>query len=514
MKNKFARQLGFLGVIGIVIKIIGAVYRIPLAQFMSETAVTYYSIAYPWFQVLIVISTAALPAVIAKLTAEAGANDQYSDQQLIFGLSKKLMQLFGAGTFTFLLLGANIISKSAGYPESIYSFYVLAIASYFVSLNAVYRGYFQGVQQLEIFGLSQLYEQIGRVVFGLSLVAIVSSISSSDGYIAAAGTSGAAFGAVLSWAYSSKKYRQVNKPIKVKLSENKPMVKKIIKMIIPIAMGASIVPLLSIIDSTMIVWRLRQIGFGDHSGVMFTYIQFYSAPIINLAQVVFTALQVSLLPMITRAFTKKSAQLNEKVYFGVILAIALGFPMGIGISAYAEEILMLLYPSKEAIVGEASQVLSILGLSVPFLSVYQATTGILQGLNQYKKPVRNLLIGAVAKVVTGYILLGIVSVNIKGAAISTLAAYTIAGVLNLIVIFRTVKCPKKFIGKSIGIIASNIAMIAASKYVFSIASVHFGDTISLFIGILTAVVVYAALIFGTKLVSFNDMKVLEESEDV
>jgi len=110
MKNKFVKQLGLLGIIGIVIKIIGALYRVPLGNFMTDDAVTYYAIAYPWYTSLIVISTAALPAVIAKLTAESGAKDAYDEQLTVFSVSKKIMGLFGLGSLLFLMLGSSVIS--------------------------------------------------------------------------------------------------------------------------------------------------------------------------------------------------------------------------------------------------------------------------------------------------------------------------------------------------------------------------------------------------------------------
>lgn len=510
MKNKFAKQLGFLGIVGILIKIIGALYRVPLGNFMTNDAVTYYAIAYPWYTALIVISTSALPAVIAKLTAEAGAKESLDEQLTIFEVSKRLMMLFGVFTLIFLILGAKIISSVNGYPESVYSFYVLGIASFFVALNAAYRGFFQGTQHLEWFGISQLLEQLGRVICGLLAVAAMVIFTGVDAYTAAAGTSGAAFGAVVSWIYSTNRYKKSYKHVTVKLSDYKPLIVKVIQMVIPIAIGASIMPLLSIIDSTMIVARLRSIGFGNQSGVMFTYIQFYSVPIINLAQVIFTALQVSLLPMITRAYTVKHPKLAEKVYYGVLLSIALGLPMGLGIFGFAEQILLFLYPAKAETIVEATPVLAILGLGVVFLSIYQASTGILQGLDQYKKPVRNLFVGAVVKIILAYILLGMVDVNIKGAAISTLTAYAIAALLNLSVLFKGLKCPAVILKKGAGVIAANLVMIISAKGLYAIISQHAGMRVSLLLSILAAVIIYALLIFKTNLISLKALQAFEE----
>ncbi len=511
MKNKFAKQLGLLGIIGLIIKVLGAIYRIPLAYIMPENAVTYYSIAYPWYTFLIVISTTALPAVIAKLTAEYGATEDLRGQTLVFDISRKLMQVFGISTLLILSLCAGLISNISGYPESLYSFFVLAIASYFVASNAAYRGFFQGTQKLEVFGLSQLFEQLGRVVLGLILVWGLTKISASDSILAAAGTSGAAFGALMSWIYISAKYRKIriDNPHKAVLREQKPLIKKILKMVFPIALGASIMPLLTIIDATMIIWRLRQTGFADQAGVMYTFITFYSVPIINLAQVIFTALQVSLLPMITRAFTQKSENFREKVYLGILTSLLLGLPMGLGIAGFSEEILLFLYPNKVEAIAGAAPVLGILGLGVAFLSLYQASTGILQGINHYKKPVRNLFVGAVVKVITAYILLGIPSLNIKGAAISTLLAYAVAATLNVLVVLKHVEVPKSFFKKAALTLMANAVMIISAKAVFAVVHSHLGDRLSLLVGIFVAVVVYGGLLFVTKVVTKEDLTAMD-----
>lgn len=510
MKNKFAKNVGILGITGIIIKIIGAIYRVPLAVFMSEDAVAYYSLAYPWYNILIVISSTALPAVIAKLVAEAGANDQIQRQNDVLNASNRLMQYFGIATMLFLVGFANIISSSLGYPESTYSFYVLGIASYFVALNAAYRGFFQGTQRLEFYGISQLLEQIGRVVFGLALVAALSGFAMGDDFIAAAGTSGALFGAVISWGYVVSRHRKHYKNHTKTIGDFKPIYKSILKLMLPIALGASIMPLLSIIDGTLVVWRLRSIGLVENAAILYSYLSFYSSPIINISQVVFTALQVSLLPMITKSFTQGSEHIHKQINLGVLLSVALGLPMGLGIAGFAEEILLFLYPSKAQITAGAAPVLAILGLSIAFLSVYLATTSILQGMNQYKKPVVHLFIGAGIKIISAYILIGIPSLNIDGAAYSTLLAYAVAAFLNIRLVYKLTKPTKEVILKLLYTVMANLLMIFAGKGVFAVLSGSLSMRVNLLISIVVAVIVYAACIFFGKIVTRHDFDSLEK----
>ena len=337
-----------------------------------------------------------------------------------------------------------------------------------MALNAAYRGFFQGTQRLEIYGISQLLEQIGRVVLGLALVAGLSGLAMGDDFIAAAGTSGALFGAIISWGYVVSRHKKYYKGHEKRQIPFKPIAKQILKLVVPIALGASIMPLLSIIDGTLVVWRLRDIGLASSAAILYSYVSFYSAPIINISQVVFSALQVTLLPMITKSYTQKSVYINHQINFGILLSVALGLPMGLGIAAFSQEILLFLYPSKAEIAVDAASVLAILGLSIAFLSVYLATTSILQGINQYDRPVKHLFVGAVVKIVMAYVLIGIPSININGAAYSTLFAYAIASLLNLALVFKVSKPTRSTLLKIGLTVLSNVLMIISAKAVFGI----------------------------------------------
>lgn len=510
MKNKFAKNLGILGLTGIIIKIIGAIYRVPLAIFMSEDAVAYYALAYPWYNILIVFSCTAIPAVIAKMVAEASANDNQTLQSDILNVSRQLLHIFGVGTLILLVGFSGVISSALGYPDSQYSFIVLGFASYFVAINAAYRGFFQGTQHMEVYGISQLLEQLGRVILGLGVVAALSGFGMNDGYIAAAGTSGAAFGAIISWLYSINRYKKYYKNHQKTKGQFKQITSQILKLVVPIALGASIMPLLSMIDGTLVVWRLRDIGLGSTAAVLYSYVSFYSAPIINISQVIFGALQVTLLPMITKSFTQKNPNMKYQINFGVLLSLVLGLPLGLGIAIFSKQILLFLYPSKAAIAGDAASVLAILGISIVFLSIYLATTSILQGINQYRKPVIHLAIGAIIKVVSAYALIGIESINVDGAAYSTLLAYAVAAILNAIEVYKHCKPTKAIIVKGIQTLFANALMVASALGTYRLFEKKLSLTVDLLLSVFVAVVVYGVVFLALKIVTKEDFEQIEK----
>lgn len=141
---------------------------------------------------------------------------------------------------------------------------------------------------------------------------------------------------------------------------------------------------------------------------------------------------MSLVPSITEAFTKKQViRLNETANAGVKMSLIIGLPCGIGLFMLAEPIIALLYPSiGPAKHASSGALLEILSIGVIFLTLVQAFTAILQSVNKQFHPVKNLALGLVVKVILSYMLIGIPSINIKGAAISTTVAYLFVALFN------------------------------------------------------------------------------------
>lgn len=510
MKNKFAKNLGIMGIIGVLIKIIGATYRIPIVHFMSEEAVAYYGLAYPWYTFLITFSSVSVTAAIAKLVAESRAVGDELGEREILTVSSVLMRCFGIISAIFLIGGAGVIAKTLNQPETVYSFYVLGVATLFVSFNAVYRGFFQGHQKLENYGNAQLVEQIARVALGIAAVIGLAKLNFSDPVLAGAATSGALFGAVASWFYSKFRFKKAIGVEKVKVRDFKGLSIKIIKIAAPVAVGASILPILAIMDSIMVQRILFNMGMGDKSAILYSYISSYSAPIVNLTQIVFSALSLSLLPMIAESFVQKKKELKNQVNLGVLLSLVLGLPMGLGIAVLAEPILMLLYPSKMDLMKDAASVLMYLGVGTVFLSLYMATTSILQGMNAYRQPVRHLMIGALVKVIVAYVLINIPEINVDGAAISTLLAYAVASLLNLRLVYKLSPFDKGTVKKFAMTLGINAIMVIIAKMSYTFASGAMAGKKGLVLGILVSMFLaasfYGAAVLGLKIVTKKDFE--------
>lgn len=513
--NSFVNAALIFGIAGIIVKILGAFYKVPLGSILGEEGASYVASVYPYYNWLLVISSAGFPAAIAKIIAEYHAREEYIEAERLFAVMKRVMAGIGLFTMTILFVFAPFLTRVSGNPNAVYSMQAIAIALFFVSYMSAYRGYFQGQNNLTPFGLSQIVEQIGRVVTGIALALVLMPVGVA--YAAAGATFAATFGAILGTIllyFYYQKHRRVNQLPKVKvgsLKEHLPLIKKVLYMAIPITIGASVMPLVNMIDTFMIINRLRDIGFGETAKEFYSYHAYYAASLVNFPQILFTAIQVSLLPAVaTLAALGDTKGVARTVKTGMKVALILGLPSGIGLSVLAKPVITLLWPRLDGVVQYAPPVLQITSIGLIALCLFQATTGILQGLGKQHLPARNLMIGAAFKIATCYVLVGLPSINILGAGISTALAFFIAVSLNVLSLYKHLKTEFRVFDI---IVKPTIAALGMGVVVyFFYEGLHgmlgIGNSLSTLASVGAGVVIYFALLLGLKALDQDDLAFL------
>lgn len=438
-KENFIKGAAILSIAGLLVKILGAVYRIPLTNLIGTEGLGYYQPAYNIYNLLLVVSLAGFPTAIAKMVSERRALGNYQGAYQVYKISRWGLFLIGLISSVFVLIFGRNIVTFLGYPGSYYSMISLVPALFAVPLLSAYRGFFQGMQNMAPIALSQIIEQLFRVAIGLYLAYVFVGRGLEEA--AAGATFGASAGslAALATIYLVFLLNKKNATKEISRSKNNKLepagyiVKSLLYIAIPITIGASIAPLMGIMDSYIVSNRLDFLGYDAiQIADMYGELSGTAQTLINFPQVFSTAVAMSLVPAITEAFTKRQFnKLSETANVGVKMSLIIGLPSGIGLFMLAEPIIALLYasigPEKHASSGALLEILSI---GVIFLTLVQAFTAILQSINRQFHPVKNLGLGLVVKVILSYLLIGMPSINIKGAAISTTVAYLVVALLN------------------------------------------------------------------------------------
>jgi len=439
-KDSFLKGALILTVAGFVVKVLGALYRIPLALLIKDEGMGLYQMAYPIYLILLSISTAGLPTAISKMVSEDVALGRYKNAYRIFVISLTVLASVGLALTIILAAGAQQLSvRVYQNPKAYYSIISIAPAIFFVSVMSCFRGFFQGLQDMVPSAISQVVEQIGRVVavFVLANLLLPYGVEFAAAGAAFGPVAGAVAGlVVLILVYYNRRnylFNKMNLDMSKALESFVHIIYRLFFFAIPITLGGLISPLMNMADAAIVSSRLQDAGFSvKRATELFGQLTGMAAPLVNLPVVVTTALSASLVPAIAESLVLNDRQMiASRAETGMRFSVIFGLPAAVGMYVLAEPITLLLYKNAEAGVS-----LEVLAWGVVFLALTQTTTGILQGIGKTMIPVKNMLFGAVIKVFINYILTGIPSINIKGAAIGTVVGYLVPSLLNAAQVVR------------------------------------------------------------------------------
>lgn len=520
-KDTFLKGAVILGAAGMIVKVMGAFFRIPLGIIIESEGMGYYQVGYTVYNFLLAFTAAGFPTAISKLVSEKRANEDYYGAHKVFKTSFYLLLALGAvGSVVLALLTSFLVNNVFKSPNAYYAVLALAPALFFVAVLASFRGYFQGMRDMTPTAISQVVEQAIRVVFGLSLAILL--LRSMDVTYAAAGASfgasaGGAFAlAMMLFLYKKRKNLILPEGGQVTAFEeetSQQIIKNLLRIAVPIAIGAAVLPLINMIDTFIVLRRLQATGFSyEQANSLYGQLQGMATALVNLPQVLTVALAMSIVPVISESVARndwEAARGDAKSALRVALLI--GLPASVGLAVLSTPIMTMLYPKEPASIG---RILFFLAFAVTFLAPLQALTGVLQGLGKPDIPVRNLMIGAAFKFVVTYVLTGIPALNVIGAAIGTVIAYFVAFLLNFLAVKRETKVTieiQQFVIKpllSVGTMGVVVYLFYRQLYPF------LGNSLSTIISIAIGAAVYGIMLLKTETLIRADFELLPGGDKI
>lgn len=500
--KSFMTGAAVLGLIGLVCKVIGAFYRIPMAGLIGEEGIGYYQTAYPVYLFLLAIASAGLPVAISKMVSERLTLGDHAGAHAVFRTAFRALLLLGLITTTLMALFSGVIANAVGNPDARHAFLAIAPSLFFVAIISAYRGYFQGMQAMSPTAFSQLIEQAGKL--GLGLLFAYLWMHKGLEY----GASGAMFGVtlseVLALLFMFMVYAKRRKGIKQQIKQSrafapdKDIGRTLLKLALPIVIGACAMPLVHTADTAIVNNALLAIGYEQKQAVeMFGLLTGIVNPLINVPAVLSLALAMSLVPAISVSKAKNDmAGASNKSALGFKLSLLVGLPCAVGFYLLAQPILHLLYAKLQGGNLElAAALLSIMAVGVLFLTILQTMTGILQGLGKTTVPVINLFIGVIVKIVLSLVLIRMPDFHVKGAAIGTVACYGIAALLNVICVLRYAKLRLRLLDYVIKPLLAAAAMGLLVWFSFPLLNRLMPERLATLLIIAVAAVLYVAAVF-------------------
>lgn len=434
-KKNFLRGALVLSIAGAISKLLGAIYRIPLARLLGGEGMGLYQMAYPIYTTILALATAGVPVAISVLVSRKETEGYSGDSRKIFRVSLLILFIFGIVLTLLVMQSAHFIAnKVLEEPRAYYPILAVAPAIFFAGLMSVFRGYFQGHQTMVPTAVSQVLEQLFRVTAVLILAFLL--FPRGLEYSAAGATFGAVVGGivgliVLGIYYLS--FRSKNKTqgrvLNYSGDSSAKLAREMITLAIPVSFGAVVLPLVQMLDAVIVPGRLMAISYTtSQATALYGQLAGMAAVLIGLPTIFTISIATSLVPAVSEALaTKESRLLNSRINNAFRAGMLISFPCAAGLYILAFPICDLLYATPEA-----GLPLEPLAFSCIVLAAFQLSSAGLQGIGHPEIAMRNLIITGIIKVFLNYTLTSVPALNIQGAAIGTVTAFLIGSLLNMI----------------------------------------------------------------------------------
>lgn len=495
-KNSFVVQASILATASLLVRFIGFLYRVPLTALIGDEGIGIYGAGYQIYTFLLILSSAGLPAAISRLVSTRIAKNEYRNAHRVFKVTLAFAGVAGALGMVLLYYYAEPLANKLVLPESAYCMKTLAPTLLIVGFMSVYRGYIQGMNIMKPTAISQIFEQLFNAFFSVFLAWVF--IRKSPALGPAGGTAGTGIGAfvglIIIMVYYHKLKPKIEKnirhePIDIRLETTTEVFIKVIRTAFPIIAGTAVLSMTNLIDMGMVTPGLVGSGYFSEAEAKALYGQLSGkfGTLTTLPISISSAVATAAIPNIASAVTIGSRKdVRRKINTALKLSMVIVIPAAVGIGLLGDQILLMLFPS----FPKGGILLKYGAVSIIFLSLCQIAAGILQGIGQVNIPVIGMLIGAGVKIILNNVLIGIPSINVVGAVISTDVCYLVAAIFNLGMMMRLTKIKINFrdilIKPTISAFVMGIGCIGFYKLFMLI----FGNAISTLLSIIVGMVIY------------------------
>lgn len=544
-KSTFYGGAAILMVGSILVKVIGAVYKIPLGNILPNEAFTDFDTAYNIYNLFLTIATAGLPVALSKMVSEAHTLGRENQVARIFSVAWRTFLFMGLVSFVAMGVFAAPLADLLENPSAVWCVRCLAPSVLCVCVMAAFRGYYQGHSNMVPTAVSQIIESFGKLVFGLALAWMaLELLSGAETYrqrVAAAGAIlGVSVGSVIALGYIVTHYFRDRRRRRERTSADTPedgraILGRLLRLAIPITLGSAAITVVTMIDTAIVLDLLQdmyrdlpelvtpeaiaqQFQKGGVSPELFMAqglrgIYGKCMTIYNLPSQLMVAITASIIPAVSACLVHRdakgaSATSESALRIGAVLA----FPMGIGLFALGEPIVRLLYPAVDSAV--AGPIMSILGLATIFVCVMSLCNSILQANGRVGLPILAVVAGGAVKIAVNYLLVGNYDVNILGAPVGTLCCFAVVSGLDILFIRLVVPSPPRFLRAFAKPLAASGLMGAAAWAVCGLAGRVVGPRLGCLAGIAAGVVVYFALVLLLRVFSAEDLKLMPKGDKI
>lgn len=517
--NRFFSGVAILAFSTFIVKIIGLFYKIPMMTYLGAEGMGYFNSAYEIYSIFFVISTTGIPVAISILISENATHNRIKNIKRIYKIS--LILLAAIGLIGTLLMGifhrelAHMINNAS----AAYSILAISPTIFMICISSAIRGYFQGHQIMLPTAVSQIIEALGKLLLGLCFAIMAINQGRSIPEVAAFAILGLSLGVGASLLYLAlyKLFHKIKYETSIQdnFQEKKSsLAKQLLAIALPITISSTILSLTKLIDMTMILGRLNDIGYTEaQANAIYGAYSTMAVSIYNLPSTIISAIALPLVPLLASAIERadKSKE-REAVSISFKMTGLIALPTGLGVAVFSKQILGLIFASQINEIEYTAPLLSILGVSVFMSAMITITNAILHAYKEVKKPIISMIIGTVIKLALSFILIGNRHINIYGAPISTFVSTTAIVCINIYFILKKsgkINSIYELFGKSF---LSAIFSMTAGLLIYTLFDKIVTPKVLILITIMIVALLYFILVLFLRAVSKNDLLLLPKGE--
>ncbi|WP_096269741.1 putative polysaccharide biosynthesis protein [Paucisalibacillus globulus] len=456
-KSTIVRGAFLLTAASFLSKFLGMIYVIPFNAMVGADGVTLYQFAYLPYSILVTVATVGVPLAVSKFVSKYNSLGDYYTGMRMFKTGMSIMALTGIVTFLALFFGAEFIANqiisdietTIRVEDITMVIRMVSFALIITPSMSIFRGFFQGHQSMGPTAVSQVIEQIVRIIFLLIAVFIILNILDGEVTTAVGFATFAAFiGAIASYVvllvYWKKRKRHLDKNITQQEFTHdipkKELLSELFRYAGPFVIVSIAIPMFQLVDNFTFLRAMDDIGQEKIATALLGSIYTLSHKLVIIPVTLATGLSLAVMPVLTSSFTQgQKPQLINQINQALQIILVLVIPASFGLSMLSKEAYGTLYNLEN--IEETGALLgwyAPIGILFALLSV---TAAVLQGINQQNHAVFNLLAGLLFKIL--FNIQFIHWFGAKGSIFATAIGVGIAVGLNLIRIKKSVEFPFK-----------------------------------------------------------------------
>ena len=526
MSNKqegqnFLQGTAILAMATALVKIMGAVYKIPLNAIIGEQGFGYFNTAYDVYNVLLMISTTGLPVAVSRMISQAQALENYAQIRKIYSVSMKVFLTIGViGTLVMLVFCKPLSVMVTTNENSWAAIAALSPCVLLICIVSAHRGFFQGQGNMVPTSVSQVIEAVVKLVVGMGAAVLLLRSTGSVSLAAGGAILGVTASCLISVVYLFIVFRKHFQ--RLPRSKDKPWsyqetVKALLLIAIPITLGSACLQIITALASKIYMGRLLASGISQRSADTMRGIHVMTQTIFNMPCAFITPITVSIIPAITAQLTTgdhADARKTEESAARITGLIAI--PCAIGLAVLARPITALLGGYTGEKLDLAARLMTILGICVSFNAVVLVTTAIMQAHGNVILPVVNMALAGGIRLLSVYILARNPKIGIVGAPISNLMCYVLIFLLNLLSIHHLYNDAPQILPNVLRPLLSGLLMGACAYGCYqAMLTAHIGSRLLLCaVPVSVGAIVYLAAVIFLKVLRKEDCMLLPKGEKI